>query len=208
MKKILITTLLIASGLALFSQKSISLPHPKMTGGMPLMETLSKRTTSRSFDNKAISNHQLSNLLWAAFGINRPDGKRTAPSAMNKQETDIYVLLKSGIYIYDAVANELNIISPDDVRDHAGSQDFIKDAPVQIILVANLSKMGNGNESEKLNTAYIDAGYISQNIYLYCTSEGLATGARGYIDKVDLSPKLKLKTGQEIIIAHSVGYPK
>jgi len=208
MRKMIVTTLLLVSTLVLFSQKSITLPQPKKTGGMPLMETLSKRSTSRSFDNRAVSQQQLSNLLWAAFGINRSDGKRTAPSAMNKQETDIYVLLKSGVYVYDASTNQLVIVSPDDVRNYAGSQDFIKDAPVQIILVANLSKLGNGNESEKLNTAYIDAGYISQNIYLYCTSEGLATGARGYVDKVDLAPKLKLKPGQEIIIAHSVGYPK
>jgi SagB-type dehydrogenase family enzyme len=208
MRKLLVFTLLIISSLALFSQKNISLPEPDKTGGMPLMEALANRSTSRAFSTKALPHKQLSNLLWAAWGINRADGKRTAPSAMNKQEIDIYVLLKSGVYLWDAVANQLVIVSPDDVRNFAGSQEFIRDAPVQIILVANLSKMGNANENEKLNTANIDAGYISQNIYLYCASEGLATGARGYLDKVDLAPKLMLKPGQEIIIAHSVGYPK
>lgn len=200
--------LLVMSSMALFSQKSIKLPEPKKSGGMPLMETLANRSTSRAFSSKNISNQQLSNLLWAAFGVNRPDGKRTAPSSMNKQEIDIYVLLKNGVYRYDAATNELTLISGDDVRQYAGSQDFIKDAPVQIVLVADISKITNGSETEKLTTVYIDAGYVSQNIYLYCTSEGLATGARGYLDKVDLGPKLKLRPAQEIIIAHSVGYPK
>lgn len=200
--------LLVMSSMALFSQKSIKLPEPKKSGGMPLMETLANRSTSRAFSSRNISNQQLSNLLWAAFGINRPDGKRTAPSSMNIQEIDIYVLLKNGVYRYDAAKNELTLISGDDVRQYAGSQDFIKDAPVQIVLVADISKITNGTETDKLTTAHIDAGYVSQNIYLYCTSEGLATGARGYLDKVDLAPKLKLRPSQEIIIAHSVGYPK
>ncbi len=208
MRRLIITMLLVMSSMALFSQKSIKLPEPKKSGGMPLMEALANRSTSRAFSSRNISNQQLSNLLWAAFGVNRPDGKRTAPSSMNKQEIDIYVLLKNGVYRYDAATNELTLISGDDVRQYAGSQDFIKDAPVQIVLVADISKITNGSETEKLTTAYIDAGYVSQNIYLYCTSEGLATGARGYLDKVDLAPKLKLRPAQEIIIAHSVGYPK
>lgn len=208
MRRLIITMLLVMSSVALFSQKSIKLPEPKKSGGMPLMEALANRSTSRAFSSKNISNQQLSNLLWAAFGVNRPDGKRTAPSSMNKQEIDIYVLLKNGVYRYDAATNELTLISGDDVRQYAGSQDFIKDAPVQIVLVADISKITNGSETEKLTTVYIDAGYVSQNIYLYCTSEGLATGARGYLDKVDLGPKLKLRPAQEIIIAHSVGYPK
>jgi SagB-type dehydrogenase family enzyme len=208
MRRITITIIFIFCGLMLFSQKNIKLPEPKKTGGMPLMEALAKRSTSRSFDTKSISNQQLSNLLWAAFGINRPDGKRTAPSSRNLQETEIYVLLKSGVYLWDPKTNILIMLSENDVRSSAGIQDFAVTAPVQLILVANISNMGYGSEAEKINTANIDVGYISQNIYLYCASEGLATGARGSIDRIDLAPKLKLKPSQNIIVAHSVGYPK
>jgi SagB-type dehydrogenase family enzyme len=208
MKPLFLLILLFMSSLSLFSQKNIQLPEPRKTGGMPLMETLSKRATCRTFQSKELTNTQLSNLLWSAFGVSRPDGKRTAPSAMNKQEADIYVLLKSGVYVYNAEKNMLEMVSGNDERVYAGKQDFVKDAPVQLIVVASLSKMGDGTESDKLNLAFIDAGYISQNIYLFCTSEGLATGARAMIDKETLSTKLKLKPDQRIIIAHSVGYPK
>jgi len=208
MKKFTITITLILFTMTLFSQGNIKLPQSNKTGGMPLMDVLAKRLTSRSFQSKELTNQQLSDLLWAAFGINRPDGKRTAPSAMNFQETDLYVLLKTGVYTYNAKENQLVQISQEDIRSMAGMQDFIKDAPVQIVLVTDLSKMGEGSAEEKLNTANIDAGYISQNIYLFCTSAGLATGARGSVDKKALSPKLKLKPDQKIIIAHSVGYLK
>jgi SagB-type dehydrogenase family enzyme len=208
MKNLIITILFIMSCLMLFSQKNISIPQPKKVGGMPLMEVLANRSTCRSFQSKELTDQQLSDLLWAAFGMNRPDGKRTAPSSMNKQETDLYVFLKTGVYTYDAPNNQLVQISDEDIRYMAGKQDFVKDAPVQIVLVADLSKMGDGSNEQKLNTANIDAGYISQNIYLFCTSEGLATGARAYIDKDALSQKLKLRPDQQIIIAHSVGFSK
>jgi SagB-type dehydrogenase family enzyme len=208
MKKLIIAAFLILFGFTLFSQENISLPQPQKTGGMPLMEALAKRSTSRSFQPSELTNQQLSNLLWAAFGINRPDGKRTAPSSRDIQETTLYVLLKTGVYTYDAKQNLLVQISADDIRSMAGKQDFVKNAPVQIVLVADLSKAGDSSFEEKLNTANIDAGYISQNIYLFCASDGLATGARGYVDKEALSPLLKLNRDQQIIIAHSVGYPK
>jgi SagB-type dehydrogenase family enzyme len=208
MKNLFLTLLLIMNSLFLFSQNNITLPQPKKIGGMPLMEVLAKRSTSRSFQSKELTRQQLSDLLWAAFGINRPDGKRTAPSSQNNQETELFVFLKTGVYTYDAVKNQLVQVNNEDIRFMAGKQDFVKEAPVQIVLVADLSKMGNGSNEEKLNTANIDAGYISQNIYLFCTSAGLATGARAYIDKEALSTKLKLKPDHLIIIAHCVGYPK
>ncbi len=187
--------------------QNIVLPQAQKTGGLPLMETLNKRNTVRSFQTKELTRQQLSNLLWAAWGINRESGKRTAPSARNFQETDVYVLLKSGVYIYNAQKNELTFVSDNDEREYAGTQDFIKDAPVQLVLVSNLDRISGGS-SGKLNTAYIDAGYISQNIYLWCASEGLGTGARAMIDHEVLAPRLKLNSTQKIIIAHSVGYIK
>lgn len=207
MKNIILIVFFLTCIVTLHAQ-DIKLPEPQKTGGIPLMEALSKRSTSRAFDTTAISTQQLSNLLWAAFGINRPDGKRTAPSARNFQENEIYVMLKSGVYVYDAKNNMLKFVLAEDIRNLGGSQGFIKDAPVQIILIADLAKAGNAKPEEKLNTANIDAGYISQNIYLFCASEGLATGARGSIDRNALTLKLNLRPEQKIIIAHSVGYPK
>jgi SagB-type dehydrogenase family enzyme len=187
--------------------QSIELPIPHKTGGMPLMEALAKRATVRGFDTKDISMQQISDLLWASFGVNRPDGKRTAPSASNKQEIDVYVLLKKGAYLYDAENNKLDLITAEDLRSQAADQRFA-DAPIQLIFIADLSKRGESSDEGKLRTANIDCGYISQNTYLYCTSEGLATGARGSVNRDALISKLKLRTDQKILLAHSVGYPK
>jgi nitroreductase len=192
---------------SLFAQ-SIDLPAPRKTGGMPLMDTLAKRSTARVFDSKELSPQQLSSLLWAAFGINRPDGKRTAPSARNYQETDIYVLLKSGVYVYAAKSNKLDLVVAEDLRALGGTQAFVTNAPVTLVFVADLSKMGGGSNEDKKNTANIDVGYISQNVYLFCASEGLVTGARGMVDRAALGPKLKLRPNQTIILAQSAGYPK
>ena len=171
------------------------------------MEVLAKRATVRSFDTTDISMQQLSNLLWASFGVNRPDGRRTAPSANNKQEIDIYVLLKIGAYLYDAQNNKLVLVSPEDLRGQAAEQRFA-DAPVQLIFVADLTKRGDSSEEGKLRMANIDCGYISQNTYLYCTSEGLVTGARATVNRDALISKLKLSPDQRILLAHSVGHPK
>ena len=188
--------------------QAIDLPAPQKTGGMPLMEALAKRSTARTFDSKELSPQQLSSLLWAAFGINRPDGKRTAPSAMNFQETDIYVLLKQGAYVYSAKSNKLELVVAEDIRALGGTQAFVKDAPVTLVFVADLSKMGGGTNEAKKNMANIDVGYISQNVYLFCASEGLVTGARMSVDRATLGPRLKLRPDQMIILAQSVGHPK
>jgi nitroreductase len=187
--------------------ESIQLPPPQKTGGMPLMEALAKRSTSRAFATNELSSQQISSLLWAAFGINRPDGKRTAPSAMNFQETDIYVLLKSGAYVYSAASNQLNQVVAEDIRALGGIQAFVKDAPVTLVFVADLAKSGGNNEGSR-NFASIDTGYISQNVYLFCASEGLATGARALVDQKALGERLKLRPDQLIVLAQSVGYPK
>ena len=187
--------------------QSIELPPPQKTGGMPLMEALAKRSTSRAFATNELSPQQISSLLWAAFGINRPDGKRTAPSAMNKQEADIYVLLRQGAYVYSAASNKLDQVLAEDIRPLGGLQAFVKDAPVTLVFVADLAKSGGNNEGNR-NFAYIDVGYISQNVYLFCASEGLATGARAMVDRKALGEKLKLRSDQLIVLAQSVGYPK
>jgi nitroreductase len=201
---ILVVAIMVGNLLA----QSVDLPAPQKSGGMPLMDALAKRSTARAFDSKALSPQQLSSLLWAAFGINRPDGKRTAPSARDFQETDIYVLMKQGAYVYSARSNKLDLVVAEDIRALGGTQAFVKDAPATLVFVADLSKMGNGSNEDKKNTANIDVGYISQNVYLFCASEGLVTGARGMVDRTALGPRLKLRPDQMIILAQSVGYPK
>jgi nitroreductase len=196
---------LIAGGLL---AQTIDLPAPQKTGGLPLMDALARRSTARAFDSKELSRQQLSSLLWAAFGINRLDGKRTAPSAMNFQETDIYVLLKQGAYVYSAKSNQLDLVVAEDIRALGGTQSFVTNAPVTLVFVADLAKMGKGSDDNKKNTANIDVGYISQNVYLFCASEGLVTGARGSVDRATLGPRLKLRPDQMIILAQSVGHPK
>jgi nitroreductase len=207
MKRILPTlfaSLIVGTVLA----QSINLPAPQKSGGMPLMDALAKRSTSREFDSRELSPRQISSLLWACFGINRPDGKRTAPSAKDCQETDIYVILKQGAYLYDAKSNQLNLAVAEDLRSLAGTQAFATNAPVTLVFVADQARMGKSSVEEKKNYAYIDVGYISQNAYLYCASEGLVTGARASVDRKALGLKLKLRPDQMIILGQSVGYPK
>jgi SagB-type dehydrogenase family enzyme len=188
--------------------EEIKLPSPQMQGGRPLMEVLKDRKTSRSFSSKELSVQELSNLLWATFGVNRPEeGKRTAPSAMNKQETDIYVAKKDGLYLYDPNNNYLIKILGEDIREATGGQDFVKDAPVNIVYVADYLKMGDSSKENKDFYSAANTGFISQNAYLYCASEGLATVVRGWIDREKLHEVMKLKESQKIILAQTVGYP-
>lgn len=200
---------ILLSGSTLIAQVQVppDLPAPQKAGGRPLMEALALRATSRAFDPKELSAQQLSDLLWAAWGVNRPDGKRTAPSAKNCQEIDVYVLLKQGTFRYQAKGHRLEPVAPADLRAFGGIQAFAKDAPVTLILVADLAKTGTGPLEQRREWACLDAGYISQNIYLYCASAGLATGARAYVDKAALGPRLSLRPDQLILLAQSVGFP-
>ena len=186
----------------------ITLPKPEIKGGKPLMEALSERKTTREFAGKELSLQQLSNLLWAAFGINRVDyGMRTAPSALNWQEVDIYVVLKGGTYVYDAKKNVLTRVLSEDIRALTGKQAVVADAPVNLVYVADLSKTRRADEKTRDLFIYADTGCISQNVYLFCASEGLNTFVRAYIDKEALARKLGLRDDQMIVLAQSVGYP-
>lgn len=188
-------------------QPSIKLPVPRTTGGKPLMEALSQRQSLRGFSSKELSSQTLSNLLWAAFGINRKDsGKRTAPSASNRQEIDIYVANKQGVFIYDAKNNQLNSVVSEDARTVIGRQAFVKDAPVTLIYVADYRRM-RGQEAQNDFYSAADTGFISQNVYLFCASEGLATVVLGMVNRDELSKKIGLALEQKIIFAQPVGYP-
>jgi len=174
------------------------------------MQVLSERQTSREFSSEKLPEQVLSNLLWAAFGINRADsGKRTAPSAINMQEMDIYAATADGLFLYEAKTHSLKQIVKEDIRAKTGTQPFVKDAPVNLIYVADFSKMSRlTKEEDKLVYSAADTGYISQNVYLFCASEKLATVVRGSIDKPALAKAMGLRNDQKIILSQTVGYPK
>jgi SagB-type dehydrogenase family enzyme len=185
-----------------------NLPLPGKKHGKPLMMALADRQSTRDFDSTEISIKQLSELLWAANGINRPETKRrTAPSARNKQEIDIYVATKNGLFIYDAFAHKLNLISNEDIRAYVGEQAFHKVVPLTLLLVADYSRTDGDNEGQRHNSA-INTGYISQNIYLYCASEGLATVAVGWLNYDLLKEKMKLRNNQQLMLGHPIGFKK
>lgn len=203
MKRLVASLLLLATASLVLAQ-DITLPTPRKTGGMPLMEALAKRSSGRAYDSaRELSPQQLSDLLWAGFGLNRADGRRTAPSASNKQENDIYLETKQGTYVYDAQKNVLRQTGTEDLRQFMNGVQ----APVVLVYVADLAKRGAGGDERK-NVAAIDSGFIAQNVYLYCASEGLSTVYRGGFDRAALKPKMNLKPDQEIIAIQPVGYAK
>ncbi len=187
---------------------TIKLPAPQTSGGKPLMEVLMQRKSSRSFSKQELPLQEISNLLWAGCGISRPEsGKRTAPSAMNWQEVDIYVALKSGAYRYEPKTNLLIPVLAGDIRAKTGSQDFVADAPVNLIYVADYSKMNDRPAEMLAMYAGTDTGFISENIYLYCASAGLGTVVRGMFDREELKTLLSLPENKHVVFTQTVGYP-
>jgi nitroreductase len=188
--------------------KPLQLPRPQTDIGRPLMQVLKDRSSTHSFSPEKLPTQVVSNLLWAAFGMNRPDsGKRTAPSAKNWQEIDVYVATTDGLYIYEAKTHQLNPVLRDDVRAQTGTQAFVGDAPLNLVYVADLAKTGSSSTERDMYVA-ADTGFIAQNVYLFCASEALATVVRGSIDRPALSRIMRLRPEQRIILAQTVGYPK
>ena len=195
--------------------EAIRLPPPEMEGGMPLMQALKARHSTREFASKPLPPQVLSNLLWAADGVNRPDsGKRTAPSAHDWREIDVYVTTAEGAYRYDPPSHTLvrlirvaGGVVAGDIRKLTGMQDFVGTAPVNLVYVADLDRMSGAGAEDKAFYSATDAGFIAQNVYLYCASAGLAVVVRGLVDRDALGAALGLGSHQRIIIAQSVGYP-
>ena len=198
--KCLLLSLFVTSSLLSIAQ-DIKLPSPQKQGGEPLLQVLSKRASTRDFDTqKNIDSQTLSNLLWAAWGYNRED-KRTAPSAMNRQEISLYIVTAQGVYLYDAKQNKLAEIAKGDFRENAGMQPFVHTAPLNIIFTADLEK-APGNDM-----MFVDCGFISQNIYLYCASVGLGTVVRGSFNSDELAKILTLNEKQKVVLTQTVAYP-
>ena len=206
-----LSVLICACGSPAFSDdlKPIRLMPMQLDTGRPLMHVLRERKSARAFNPKKLPNRVLSNLLWAANGINRPgSGARTAPSAMNQQEIDIYVATADGLYLFDVKAHQLKPVLKEDIRSRTGQQAYAGEAPVNLIYVADYAKMVRTKAEDRDFYAAADTGFISQNVYLYCASEGLSTVVRGTIDKAMLAGVMKLRPDQKIILSQSVGYPK
>jgi len=204
-----ILTIVACASLALAQEQNpVPLPPPQTAGGKPLMQVLKDRHSTREFSSQRLSPQTLSNLLWAAFGINRPDGKRTAPSAMNWQEIDVYVATQDGLYVYDAKANALKPVLQQDVRGATGQQAFAKDAALDLVYVADLGKTGRASGEDQIMYTAADTGFIAQNVYLFCASEGLAAVVRGSVDREAFAKTAKLRSNQKIVLAQTVGYPK
>ena len=206
---LMVAVLISSRALANDAQKPVPLPKPQTGGGKPLMQALKDRNSSRSFRAEKLPLQVLSNLLWAASGINRPDsGKRTAPSARNWQEIDIYVAFAEGLYLYEAKGHLLQPVLPDDIRGLTGVQAFVKEAPVNLVYVADTSRMSGASPEDRDLYAGADTGFISENVYLFCASEGLATVVRGSIDRPTLARAMKLRPDQKIMLGQTIGYPK
>lgn len=185
---------------------TIVLPDANTSGGMPLMQALARRQSQREFAPEPLPLPVLSNLLWAAAGLNRPAlGGRTAPSALNAQEVDIYVALPTGLYRYAALGHALHLVRATDVRRVTGYQDFVDTAPLDLIMVADYSRMKLVPVAQRMAYAYACAGAMAQNVYLYCASEDLATVIRAWLDREALTKAMGLGTEQQVLLSQTVG---
>ncbi|MCR4397152.1 MAG: SagB/ThcOx family dehydrogenase [Candidatus Saccharicenans sp.] len=206
---VIIATLGTGSGLTGQDQAVIKLPPPQQEGGKPLMECLKLRQSQRDFSPDKLPPQVLSNLLWAAYGINRPDsGKRTVPSAVNWQNIDLYVATADGLFLYEAKDHALIQVLKEDIRGLTGTQDFVKIAPVNLVYVGDYARIPRGSDEDKRFYSAAHAAFISQNVYLFCASEGLATVVRALINREELAQAMKLRPEQKIMLAQTVGYPK
>jgi len=190
------------------ARSSIKLPAPDKGGGLPLMQALAKRRSSREFARKPLPLPVLSGLLWAAFGVNRRGGGRTAPSAIDAQEVDVYVALPNGAYRYDATKHSLHLVAASDLRRVTGYQDFVDEAPLDLVYVADHARMKLVPAASRESYASAAAGAIAQNVYLYAASSGLVTVIRAWIDRAAIADALGLTHDQQVLLSQTVGYPK
>lgn len=193
---------------------NIKLPEPQKELDFPLMKALEQRRSIRKWKDTPISEQELSNLLWAACGITKNKygnvkSKRTAPSACNSQEIRVYVLMDRGVFLYDEENHELMIINPNDIREYVGTQKMMKSAPTGLVFVADLSRMTGpslrSKEAQRFS-AWVDTGYISQNVYLYCAASNLGTVVLALVDRDKLHNLMELKEHEKIVLTQVVGH--
>jgi len=206
---LVIAPLMLVAACSAGELQPVALPAPHTDAGKPLMSALRLRQSGREFSGEKLPLEVLSDLLWAASGVNRPEsGKRTAPTASNRQELDVYVATSDGLYLYEAKEHRLQPVLSEDIRAQTGTQAFAGQAPVNLVYVADFARMGSDPLEDKIFYSACDTGFVSQNVYLYSASEGLATVVRGGVDRSALAKVMKLRKDQRITLAQSVGYPK
>jgi len=188
--------------------KQLDLPPPRSEGGMPLIAALKLRRSTREYLDRPLPGQVLSDLLWAAFGVNRPSGDRTAPYWRHVMVMDIYVALADGVWLYEPKAHTLLPHMTGDIRAQTGLQDFVATAPLNLVYVAHGERLTDISAEERRLYASVDTGFIGQNVYLFCASEGLATVFRGAVDAPSLGRILKLTDQQFVTFAQTVGYPR
>jgi nitroreductase len=197
-----------ASGAGAEAARTKDLPPPRATGGKPLIDALKLRRSIREYADRALPPQVLSDLLWAGFGVNRPSGDRTAPYWRHVMVIDVYAALADGVWLYDPKRHRLEHRLDADVRSQTGTQDFVGTAPLNLIYVAHGERMQDISPEERRLYASVDTGFIGQNVYLFCASEGLATVFRGAVDTKKLGATMQLGDGQFVTFAQSVGYPR
>ncbi len=190
------------------SAGSVTLPASRSDGGMPLLACLKRRHSTREYSERPLSEQTLSDLLWAAFGVNRASGDRTAPYWRHVMVMDIYVAKSDGVWLYEPQTHSLRRYLPDDIRAQTGLQDFVGTAPVNLIYVAHGERMKDVSPEERRLYASVDAGFIGQNVYLFCASEGLGSVFRGAVDYAKLEQLLKLPEGVFVTFAQTVGFSR
>ena len=209
MRKGILTICLSIATMCVMAQNVIKLPEPDKNVPMTLYQALQQRKSVREYSSKDIDDMKLSQLLWAAVGINRPDGHLTAPTAVNAQDITVYVCRKDGAYLYVAKDNALQKVSDKDLRKEvASAQQFAAEAPISLVIVTDNAKFRGGSTNGPTISGAIDAGYVSQNIDLACEALGLVTVPRATMDKDALKKELKLTEAQNPILNHPVGYKK
>jgi nitroreductase len=188
--------------------ETIDLPPPQISGGMSLLDALARRRSVRAYSEREVPLRLQSDLLWAASGTNRPEsGGRTAPSAHNWQEIDIHVVRRDAAYRFDPVRHRLLRVAAGDLRGRTGAQDFVATAPLNLVYVADLSRITATDAVERRFYSAADAAFVAQNVYLCCAATGLASVVRGLIDRHDLAVALGLGLNHRVVLAQSVGYP-
>lgn len=186
---------------------TLPLPAPETEGGKPLMTAIRDRQSTREFSDRPLSPQTLSNLLWATIGISRPDGKLTVPNARSRREIDVFVITADGTYLYDIQHHALKTVTTADLRPLAGKQDFVATAPINLVYVADYTRMPDLSPEQQLVYSSTDVGFSVENVYLFCASFGLATVVRGSINREVLGKALGLGPQQRIILAQCVAHP-
>jgi nitroreductase len=207
------TTLLAGAALAAvpmaaFAQETRALLAPRKNAGKPLMQALQLRRSTREFSPRPLPPEVLSDLLWSAYGVNRPSGDRTAPYWRHIMVIDVYAAMADGVWLYDPKQHALRRHLDADIRAQTGRQDFVGIAPLNLVYVAHGERMTDISPEERRLYASVDTAFAGQNVYLFCASEGLATVFRGAVDQEKLGRAMKLGNGQFVTFAQTVGFPQ